>query len=340
MDPLTHALASYTLKRAVFPRVPRSTTLVMLVAGTIADLDQLSAYFDPSAFLTFYRTYCHSLLAALLFSLLVTIPILLCKRGPAEKQTSPLPIFIAVLAASVFHLLMDTCQSTGLELLWPFSARRLALDWVAHLDLWIVGILLAGILLPALSGLVTDEIGAKSKGPRGKVGASLALGTMIVYIVLRFVLHSNALAAMVSHTYRGESPRKAAAFAESGSPFRWHGIVETDSALHAVEIEVGPAAASFDSDSAVTSYKPEPSPALDAARDTTVARRFLQAARFPKASVERTPEGFKVTLRAFPYARDASSGGRVEALIDTDPSGKIRSQELAWDPTSRRVGLR
>ncbi len=317
MDPFTHALASYTLKRAAFPRVPRFTTTAMLVAGTIPDLDLLSEYFGPSAFLTFYRTYCHSLLAALLFSLLVTLPFLLRRRGPTEIPTSP--------------LLMDVCQSAGVELLWPISARRFALDWVAHLDLWILGILLAGILLPTLSGLVSEEIGAKSKSPRGKVGASFALATMILYIVLRFVLHGNALAAMESRTYRGESPRKVAAFAESGSPFRWHGMVETESALHDVEIEVGPAAASFDPDTAVTSYKPEPSPALDAARDTAVARRFFQVARFPKATVEKTREGFKVTVRAFPYTRDTSSGWRVEALIGTDPSGKMRSQELAWD---------
>jgi hypothetical protein len=182
-----------------------------------------------------------------------------------------------------------------------------------------------------LSRLVTEEIGAKSKGPRGKVGASLSLATMILYVVLRFVLHGNALAALESRTYRGESSRKSAAFAESGSPFRWHGIVETESALHDVEIEVGPAA-SFDPDSAINSYKPEASPALDAARDTAVARRFLQVARFPKATVEKTPDGFHITLRAFPYNRDANSGLRVHALFNTDSSGKILSQELAWDP--------
>src|SRR6267378_2778632 len=324
MDPLTHALASYSLKRAAFPRVTRSVTIAMLIAGTIADIDSLSKLAGPSAFLTFYRTYFHSLLAALLFSLLVTLPLLLRKHRPTEKQTSPLPIFLAALAAAVLHLLV--------ELFWPFSARRFALDWVAPLDLCILGILLAGILLPALSGLVTEEIGAKSKGPRGRVGATLALATMILYVVLRFVLHGNGLAAMESRTYRGESPRKAAAFPESGSPFRWHGIVETDRALHDVEMEVGPTA-SFDPDSAVTSYKPEPSPALDAARDSAVARRFLQAARFPKATVEKTPEGFHIILRALPYSRDVTSGLRVHALIETDPSGKILSQELAWDPT-------
>jgi len=306
----------------------------MLLGGTIADIDSLSAYFGPSAFLTFDRTYFHSLVAALLFSLLVTLPFLLRKRAANENPLPPFAVFLAAFAACVLHLLMDLCQSTGVELFWPFSPHRLALDWLPHLDLWIMGILLAGILLPMLSGLVTEEIGAKSKGPRGKVGASLALAAMILYVVLRFVLHGNAMTALESRTYRGESPRQVAAIPESGSPFRWHGIVETASALHDVEVEVGPAA-SFDPDSAITSFKPQPSPALDAARDTAVARRFLQVARFPKATVEKTPDGFHIILRAFPYNRDASSGLRVHAVIDTDPSGKILSQELAWDPGSR-----
>src|SRR5258708_17619194 len=305
--------------------------MVMLIAGTIADIDSLSAYFGPSVFLTFNRTYFHSLVAALLFGLLVTLPFFLRKRSANENPVPLLPVFLTAFAAAVLHVLMDLSQSAGGELFWPFSPHRFALEWLPRLDLWLLGILRAGTLLPMLSLLVTEEIGAKSKGPRGKIGASLALATMILYLVLRFVLHGNALAAMESRTYHGESPRKVAAFAESGSPFRWHGIIETESALHDVEIEVGPAA-SFDPDSAVTSYKPEPSPALDAARDTPAARRFLQAARFPKATVEKTPEGFHIILRDFPYSRDASSGSRVQALIATNSSGKLLSQELAWDP--------
>jgi membrane-bound metal-dependent hydrolase YbcI (DUF457 family) len=334
MDPLTHVLASYTLKRAAFPRLPRPATVAMLLAGTIADIDVLSKFAGPSAFLAFYRTYCHSLVAALLFSLLVTLPFLLRKPSANENAFPPLPIFFAGLSAAILHLLIDLGQSTGVELFWPFSPRRFALGWLPKLDLWITGILLAGILLPMLSRLITEEIGAKSKGPRGKLGASLALAIMILYVVLRFVLHGNAVATLESRTYRRESPRKSAAFAESSSPFHWHGIVETESALHDVEVEVGPAA-SFDPDSAITSYKPEPSPALDAARDTTAARRFLQVARFPKATVEKTPTGFQITLRAFPYNRDATSGLRVHAQIETDPSGKILSQDLAWDPVRR-----
>jgi membrane-bound metal-dependent hydrolase YbcI (DUF457 family) len=334
MDPLTHALAAYTLKRAAFPCVARRVTIAMLIAGTIADVDLLSAYISPSAFLTFYRTYCHSVVAALLFSLLVTLPFLLPKTATTEKRTLLFSVFGAALAASILHLMLDLCQSAGMELFWPVSKRSFALDWVAHVDLWMLGILLAGILLPMLSGLVTEEIGGKSKGPRGRVGASAALAAMILYIGLRFFLHGNALAALESRSYRGESIRKIAAFAEPTSPFRWHGIGETESALHDVEVETGPGA-SFDPDSAMTSYKPESSPALDAARDTAVARRFLQVARFPKAAVEKTPPGFHVVMRAFPYGREAMSGPRVHAVIETDWSGKVLSEELAWDALSK-----
>ena len=334
MDPLTHALASYTLKRAAFPRIPRSATVAMLVAGTIADFDLLSTYSSPSHFLAFYRTYLHSLLAALAFALLASLPFLIRKRVPEQTSRSAFPPVLAVFSASALHLLLDLCQSKGVELFWPFTSRRFALDWLPHLDLWILGILLAGILLPMLSGLVTEEIGAKSKGPRGKIGASLSLAAVILYVVLRFVLHGNAIAVMESRSYRGESARKVAAISESGSPFLWHGVVETESALHDLEIDLGPGS-SFDPDSAITSYKPEASAALDAARDSAAARRFLQGARFPKATVEKAPDGIRITLRSFPYSGDSASAKRVQAVITTDPTGKILSQELAWDRPSR-----
>jgi membrane-bound metal-dependent hydrolase YbcI (DUF457 family) len=334
MDPLTHALASYTLQRAAFPRISRSATIAVVLAGIIADFDILSYYFGPSAYLTFYRTYLHSLPAAILFALLATLPFFFLKPKSLETRTPLAPIFAAALAAALLHLALDLCQSSGTEFLWPFSSRRFAFDWLSSLDLWVLGILLAGILLSLLAGLVTEEIGARKKGPRGRVGASLSLATLLLYIVARFVLHGDAIAALQSRTYRGELPHKVAAFAESNSPFLWHGVVETERALHSVNVPVGPGA-DFDPASATTSYKPEPAPALDAVRNSVVARRFLAVARFPRANVEQTLTGYHVTVRDFAYSRDSNSGSRVQVLIDTDPSGKILSEELAWVPASR-----
>jgi membrane-bound metal-dependent hydrolase YbcI (DUF457 family) len=316
-----------------------------------ADFDNLSIYFGPSAFVTTYRTAFHSFAAALLIALLVTLPFLFFKNGADQKRLPLLSIFSATLAAAVFHLLLDVCQSEGVELLWPFSTRRFALDWIAHLDFWIFGVLLAAILLPKLATLVTEEIGAKAKGPRGRFGAFVALSAIVLYGILRLVLHGDAIAALQARIYRGEFPRKVAALPEAGSPFRWTGVVETESALHALEVRVGPvtaAGAALNPESGVTAYKPQPSPILDAARDTDAARRFLQIARFPKATLEKTPTGYHVSLREFPYSNsvrgnaDKSNsnsvtfsryieGLHVRASIDTDPAGKIVFEELLWD---------
>ena len=334
MDPLTHALASYSLQRSAFPRISGGATIAIVLAGMVADVDLFSMYFGPSAYLAFNRTYFHSILAALAFAVLATLPFFLLKPKCPENKIPRAAILSAALAAALAHLGLDLCQTTGVELLWPFSPRRVALDWLPPLDLWILGILLAGILLPLLSGLVTEEIGGRRKGPRGRLGATLALGALTLYLAVRLVFHGDAIAALESRTYLGEMPRKVAAFAESSSPLRWHGIVETERALQDLEVPVGPGA-DFDPSSAITAYKPEPSPGLNALRNSTVARRFLQVAHFPKATVEQTREGFHVILRAFPYTRDSGSGLPVQALIDTDPSGKILSEELAWVSSSR-----
>ena len=338
MDPLTHALATYSLQRAAFPRISRGAAIAIVVAGMVADVDLLSMYFGPSAYLAFHRTYLHSILAALAFAVLATLPFVLLKTKGPENKIPRAAIFSAALAAALAHLGLDLCQTTGVELLWPFSPRRFALDWLPPLDLWILAILLAGTLLPLLSGLVTEEIGGRRKGPRGRLGASLALVALTLYLAIRLVFHGDAIAALESRTYLGEMPHKVAAFAESSSPLRWHGVVETERALQDLEVPVGPGAA-FDPSSANTAYKPEPSPGLSAVRNSAVARRFLQVAPFPKATVEQTRDGFHVILRAFPYTGDFGSGLRVQALIDTDPSGKILSEELAWVPSSRDFWL-
>ena len=330
MDPITHGLASYVLKRAAFPRVARSGTLAILFAGCAADLDLFSARFGPSAYLDWYRTYTHSLLAAVVIAMIASSPILLSGRKPDEKRSSALVILGAALSAAILHLLLDACQSAGVELLWPFSIRRFALDWAAHLDMWILGILLAGILLPLLSGLVTEEIGARSKSPRGKVGATLTLVALALYLLGRANMHGSAVAALEARLVRGETPRRVAAYPVSSSPFLWQGLIETESALHEVQLEVGPWA-DADLGPLVTSFKPEASAALDAARNSRTGQRFLSSARFPKATIEKTPEGFRVTLRDFQLISAADSEWGVEARISTDAAARIHSAELAWD---------
>src|SRR5947207_857264 len=174
MDPLTHALASYSLQRATFPGIPRAATTAVVLAGMIADADLLSTYFGPSAYLTFDRTYFHSLLAALVFSLLATLPFFFLRPKSPANQISRATIFTAALAAALLHLILDFCQTSGVELLWPFSIRSFALDWIPSLDLWILGILLAGILLPLLAAFFRSRASPKPPSSRPRLVSTLS----------------------------------------------------------------------------------------------------------------------------------------------------------------------
>jgi membrane-bound metal-dependent hydrolase YbcI (DUF457 family) len=327
MDPVTHGLASYALTRVIFPRAGRATLAGALLAGTAADLDRLSAYVGPSAFLAWHRTFTHSVAIAILLAVLLATTLVLIGKQKNDPIKTILPLF---LTASLLHLAMDLSQNETVQLLWPFRPQRYSLDSVAHLDLWILLMILAGTLLPLLLGLVTEEIGAKSKAPRGRIGAALALLVVGVYIGGRLVLRGNAVALLDARTYRGELPRKVAAFAEPDTPFHWHGIVETERALHHFDLHLMRASA-FNADSSVVSYKPDASRPLEAARNTEAARRFLEAARFPKASVEKSDTGFRIELRDFLRQRDARSEKQIIAVIETDPNARVLSQELAWD---------
>jgi membrane-bound metal-dependent hydrolase YbcI (DUF457 family) len=329
MDAFTHGLASYCLTRALFPHASRGTQIAAVLAGTAANLDYISAGVGPSAFLGWHRTATHSVLGTLIITAVFAIGAALATRRGA-KPDSFRTILLALLAACMLHVAMDVTQNDSVQILWPFRAQRYSAEWVAHFDLWILVILLAGALLPQLLALVTEEIGAKSKGPRGRIGAIIALLTVFSYIGARTVLHGNAVAMMEARTYRGELPRRVAALAESDSPLHWRGIVETERAFYDFDLGVGPGS-SFNPDSGVVSYKPQSSPPLEAARATESVRKFLEAAKFPKAAVERTNSGYSIELRDVAEQRDARSGPRVIVVVETDAKAKVSSDELAWD---------
>ncbi len=329
MDAFTHGLASYSITRAVFPRASRATMIAAILAGSAANLDYISASVSPSAFLHWHRTATHSVLGTLIITTVFAIAVALATRRKPKPDSFRI-ILLATLATCSLHVAMDMTQNESVQLLWPFRAQRYSADWVAHFDLWILLILLAGALLPQLLALVTEEIGAKSKAPRGRIGAMIALLAVFSYIGARSVLHGNAVAMMEAHTYRGEFPHRVAAFAESDSPFHWRGLVESERAFYDLDLSLAPGS-SFNPDSAVVSYKPQSSAPLDAARTTVSVRRFLEAAKFPKASVEKTNTGYRAQLRDLAEQREAHSDPHVVAIVETDANAKLLSDELAWD---------
>ena len=336
MDPATHALTSFALVRGIFPRRPWWFVSGVVLAGTIADLDLFSALVGPAAYLSSRQTFTHSILgtAVVIASAVGSARFLRMKRRPlgkaaATKDGGIATLLVAATLAAVVHVLMDVCTSAGVALLWPWRETRFAWDWLPGVDTWILAILLAGILLPELFGLVGSEIGAKEKAPRGRIGAIAALLLVLLYVGARATLHGNAVAQLDAHTYRGESARRLAAFADPLSLVTWHGVVETSTQICTVNV---PAAEGtrFDPESALCAHKPEASPALAKAQQALSMKTFLQAARFPKAIVGPTADGTEVVVRDMRDIAENEKRYAVAVYILLDWKGQVTSQVVIW----------
>jgi inner membrane protein len=333
VDIATHALASYALARGVFPRRRWPVIAGMVFAGTIADIDLLGIFFGPSAYFAARRTCTHSLLGTVAIVLVSILLVRLLARKDSEAVAALiLPMF---LAASL-HVVLDAFQSEGVQLLWPLRHARFALDWLPAIDPWVLFLLLVGILFPELLRLVSSEIGAKHRAPRGRNGAIVALALIALYIVGRASLHSGAVATLEPHSYQHESARWVGAFPDGFSVFTWHGVIETESRMCVVDVPVGPQK-SFDPESAECVNKPEPSPELEAAQNSHVAQEYLRAVPFPRASVAKTEDGYDVVLRSMRDVVESSVRHRVAARILVDAKFAVVSQGFVW---TRDVHLR
>src|ERR1700736_3813569 len=329
MDIGTHALASLALSRAIFPRAPRLLWTFTVPAGVIADGDAFSALISPSAYLTWYRTYTHSLLASLIIACIFSAAYRVWASRDLISRLSAATVFVAVLLAQWLHLAMDAAQWQGVELFWPVNPGRIAMDWLPTIDPWIVTILVAAILLPEFSHLIGSEIGAKDKRPRGFVGAIVGLALVLAYVAMRVELHGSAVAQMQNRSYAGELPRKVAAFSEFVSLVTWHGVADTESALHLVTVHITSSRRSS-LDPGINLFKPEPNPLLEAAQATESANRFLRVARFPKATVQKMDTGSEVQIRDLRYAAAGELKREPLVTVDFDASGKIISEEIVW----------
>jgi membrane-bound metal-dependent hydrolase YbcI (DUF457 family) len=329
MDIGTHALASLALSRAIFPRAPKLLWAFTIPAGVIADIDAFSAFISPRAYLGWHRTYTHSLLASLIIACIFSVAYQAWASGELISRLSAGSVFVAVLLAQWLHFAMDAAQWQGVELFWPINPARIAADWLPTIDPWIISILIAAILFPEFFHLISSEIGAKDKRPRGFVGAIVGLIMVASYIGLRADLHETAIAQLQNRSYTGELPRQVAAFCDFVSLVTWHGVAETESALHEVTVHINSSRRSA-LDPGINLFKPEANPLLQAAQATETAKNFLRVARFPKATVQKMDTGSEVQIRDLRYAAAGEMKREPMVIVDFDPAGKIISEEVVW----------
>jgi len=185
---------------------------------------------------------------------------------------------VAVLAAAS-HLLLDYSTAYGIRLFEPFNYRWYSWDIVYIFDPVIWAVLIAGLTLPALFGLINQEIGVRSKGLRGRAGAIVALVCYVLIWGVRDYQHRRVVNAMDSFLYRGSVPERVAAYPYMVNPFHWHGVVEAGNFLETISLNS--LASEIEESQARVFYRPQETEVLRVAKATNFGRVYFDWAVFP-----------------------------------------------------------
>ncbi len=308
MEPLTHLLTGAAISRTGLNRQSALATLTLVLAAEAPDIDVVNYFGGPVYGFAHHRGITHTFVgapfvAALAVAVVYAIHRVRRLRGEAAQTALPPPrwglLYGYALLAVLSHLLLDFTNAYGVRPFEPFSYRWYSWDIVSIVEPALYVILLAGLVLPALFGLINEEIASRRRLRRGRAGAIAALIGMVLVWGVRDYEHRRALAAMDSVMYQGSSAVRVGAYPYMLNPFRWYGVAETTNFFARVEVdsstpEVDPQAR------ALIRYKPEETPASLAAKQTYLGRVYLDWAMFPFTEVQQaTTEQGGYTVRFF-----------------------------------------
>ena len=307
--------------RAGLNRKTALATLTLTLAAEAPDLDVLGRFGGPAFGFEHHRGFTHSFLGVPIVAVAVLGFVYLAWRMRGRKTKDPnLPprwgvLFGLACLAGLSHILLDFTNNYGVRPFWPFSERWYSWDIVFIVEPVMLGLLILGLSVPALFGLIDKEIGARQKGPRGRLAASLALIGVVLLWGVRDYEHRRAIQALESRTYKDADPLRASAYPVWINPFQWHGVVETTNffalaPVNSLTPEVDPG------DEMEFRYKPEETAITLAAKRSYFGRVFLDWAQYPITETETLDgarRGYIVHFQDLRYAGIASTltgGGR------------------------------
>jgi inner membrane protein len=315
MDNLTHAATGLLLSRAGLNRWTPFATPILILAANAPDIDVLSATGGSVNYLHYHRHLTHSLIGMPFMAALAIFVTWLAVRKPIHW----LGAFAAAIIGVGTHLLLDLTNSYGVRLFLPFSSEWLHLDVTNVIDLWIWGALLLAFLAPLLARLVGSEISSGSLRERypGRGFAIFGLCFLLLYSYGRYVLHARAVAALQSRIYDEAAPLRVAALPNTANPLLWRGLVETQYTYAVTEMNL---ADDFDPSHATIFHKPDPDPAIEAARRTQAFQVFLGFSQFPlwRVTPAAEPENSKlVEVMDMRFGTPLAPAFVVSALVDS-----------------------
>lgn len=311
--------------RAGLNRKTALATLTLTLAAEAPDLDVLAAFGGRTFGFAHHRGFTHSFLGVPLVAALVTAFVYGIWRWRGRKTKDPnLPprwgvLYLYACLAGLTHILLDFTNNYGVRPLWPFSEKWYSWDIVFILEPVMLVLLGLGLIAPALFSLIDREIGARHKGPRGRVAATLALVGVVLMWGVRDYEHRRAVYALQARTYQGVDPQRVSAYPEMINPLHWYGVVETPAFFVTAEVDsLGP---EVDPEGQLeVRYKSEETPVTQAAKRSYAGSVFLDWAQYPVTEVEELgpPQaGYIVYFRDLRYGNfsNSSTDGRSRGAL-------------------------
>lgn len=328
MDNLTHTLTGIAISQAGFNRKTRYATLALVIGSNLPDLDSVTGFWGNVTYLEHHRGITHSIIGvAALGIALATAIYIVGKRARPRAIGPPLNgrwLLLACCVATGIHLLLDFTNSYGIRPFLPFSGHWYAWGIEPIIDplLWLA--LIAGLGLPVLFRLITEEVGARKTG--FQTGAVISLCAIAGLWGLRDLSHRRALNMLDSARYHQANPQRLGAFPTFTNPFSWTGVVETSGAFYVLPVNT--LSASLELADARVFHKPGPSAALKTALETRTARVFMDFSQFPWPEVVPTEKGVTVTVRDLRFQPANARLGGFAIRIQLDRQLHVLSQEF------------
>jgi inner membrane protein len=277
--------------RAGLNRKTALATLTLTLAAEAPDLDVLSRFGGPAFGFAHHRGFTHSFLGVPLDAAVVVgfVYLIWLLRGRKLKDPNLPPrwelLFLYACLAGLSHILLDFTNNYGVRPFWPFSEKWYSWDIVFIFEPVLFAFLILGLIVPSFFSMIDGEIGARPRGSRGRVAATLALLGVIALWGLRDFEHRRAVNALAARTYQGSDPLRVSAYPTMVDPFRWYGVVETPgffalAPVNSLGPEVDPG------DHLAIRYKPEETPVTLAAKKSYLGRVYLDWAQYPITETE------------------------------------------------------
>jgi len=328
------------LARTGLNRQSALATAALVLAAEAPDLDVFSRLGGRVFGFVHHRGFTHTFLGLPVVAAIVLAVLWLYWRSYGHRRQHPWQppprwgrLYLLAILGGLSHILLDFTNNYGVRPFAPFSSRWYSWDIVFIVEpvLWVL--LLAGLLLPALFGLVNRELRSTRKlSPPGRSGAVAALLLIFLFWGLRDYEHRHALAALQALTYQGQVPLRVSAGPYMGNPFRWYAVAETRDAYEMMDVDsrlpqVDP------NGRATRRFKSPDTPVTLAARRSYLGRAYVDWARFPVLESEQlnaAPGGYLVRFFDLRYAYPnlPQSRGMLGAWVQLDNQLRVVAESM------------